>query len=91
MVKGKHLSVTRITFAQERPDFCPLDLQHVWHLPPSWSEKLAVRIQHTLEITSKGLNKDVLQRTVDLLGEASIIQTYGLGASRSDTDKILRV
>ncbi|MSE19580.1 SIS domain-containing protein, partial [Pantoea agglomerans] len=31
--------------------------------------------------TSKGLNKDVLQRTVDLLGEASIIQTYGLGAS----------
>ncbi|PMD73843.1 MurR/RpiR family transcriptional regulator [Companilactobacillus nuruki] len=44
-------------------------------------DKLAVRIQHTLEITSKGLNKDVLQRTVDLLGEASIIQTYGLGAS----------
>lgn len=44
-------------------------------------DKLAVRIQHTLETTNKGLDKDILKRVVDLLSEANVIQTYGLGAS----------
>lgn len=66
MVKGKHLSVTRITFAQERPDFCPLDLQHVWHLPPSWSEKLAVRIQQEEELPLSSANAAQVERGSEL-------------------------
>lgn len=50
MVKGKHLVGTRITLAQERTDLCLLDLQHVWHLPTSWSEKLAARTQQEEEL-----------------------------------------
>ncbi|KRN98764.1 MurR/RpiR family transcriptional regulator [Companilactobacillus kimchiensis] len=44
-------------------------------------EKLVVRIQHTLETTSNGLNKQILQKTVDQLVAANMIQVYGLGAS----------
>ncbi|MFC6177291.1 MurR/RpiR family transcriptional regulator [Companilactobacillus huachuanensis] len=44
-------------------------------------EKLVIRIQHTLETTSQGLDKDILQKTVDLLVSVNVIQVYGLGAS----------
>lgn len=44
-------------------------------------DKLVIRTQHTLETTSKGLDKDVLKKTVDLLINANVIQAYGLGAS----------
>jgi Transcriptional regulators len=44
-------------------------------------DKLLVRIQHTLETTSQGLDKKVLQQTVDLLDSVNAIQVYGLGAS----------
>ncbi len=44
-------------------------------------DKLVIRIQHTLETTSQGLDNDVLRRTVDLLDDVNVIQVYGLGAS----------
>lgn len=44
-------------------------------------KKLVIRIQHTLETTSQGLDKDILKKTVDLLVSVNVIQVYGLGAS----------
>ncbi len=44
-------------------------------------DKLAIRIQHTLDSTNKGLDKKFLKQTVDLLDQANVIQVYGLGAS----------
>jgi DNA-binding MurR/RpiR family transcriptional regulator len=43
--------------------------------------KLAVRIQHTLEMTNQGLNQTILKKVVNLLAESSAISVYGLGAS----------
>lgn len=44
-------------------------------------DKLFLRIQHTLSLTSKGLDTKLLKDTVDELENAKIIQIYGLGAS----------
>lgn len=43
--------------------------------------KLVLRIQHTLDTTSKGLDSKYLNQTVDLLEQSNVVLIYGLGAS----------
>jgi Transcriptional regulators len=44
-------------------------------------DKLALRVQHTLDSTNKDLNSKYLNQTVDAFKDANVVLVYGLGAS----------
>ncbi|WP_334340741.1 MurR/RpiR family transcriptional regulator [Companilactobacillus sp. HBUAS56275] len=44
-------------------------------------DKLALKVQHTLDSTNKDLNSKYLNQTVDAFKDANVVLVYGLGAS----------
>ncbi|WP_125567877.1 MurR/RpiR family transcriptional regulator [Companilactobacillus insicii] len=58
-------------------------------------QKMSLRVQHSIDVTNKGLKTELVDKTVDELQNHDVIQAYGLGASglvaRDFTQKFSRI